>query len=247
MSRYFIEVCYRGTGYGGFQVQHNAVTIQSEVTRAMEIFFREKLVLTGSSRTDADVHAEQNYFHFDTDREVSTEMIYNINALLPGAIAVKSIRKVGDESHSRFDALWRQYRYMVYRQKDPFMEGRGYYFPYTLDMEKMRQAAAMVMEYTEFESFAKRNSQVKTFRCEIGHSDWEEVGGVLVYRVRANRFLRGMVRGLVGTMLRVGRGKMSVEEFQRVIESGDASNVDFAVPGEGLYLEKVAFGDGYFT
>jgi tRNA pseudouridine38-40 synthase len=246
MSRYFIEVSYMGQGYAGFQVQQNAPTIQQEVERVLEIFFRRKITLTGSSRTDTGVHAEQNYFHFDIDREVSQEVAYNLNALLPGGVAVKNIRRVGAESHCRFDAIWRQYRYIVYSGKDPFMEGRGYYYPYRLDLEEMRKAAAVVMEYGDFSSFAKRNSQVKTFQCRILESDWEKVGACWVYRVRANRFLRGMVRGLAGTMLQVGRGKVSVDAFRDIIAGGDSSRVDFSVPGMGLYLEKVGFEDGYF-
>ncbi|MBA4167454.1 MAG: tRNA pseudouridine(38-40) synthase TruA [Chitinophagaceae bacterium] len=246
MSRYFIEISYRGEGYAGFQVQQNAVTIQSEVEKALGVLFRTKITLTGSSRTDTDVHAEQNYFHFDIDREIGERMIYNINSLLPGGIAVKSMRKVKQESHCRFDALWRQYRYVVYAKKDPFLEGRGYYFPYTLDLGEMKKAAAAVMEYEDFSSFAKRNSQVKNYKCRVLYSDWEKVGGCWVYRVRANRFLRGMVRGMTGTMLKVGRGKLSVDDFRRIIGEGNSSLVDFSVPGRGLYLEKVEFGEGYF-
>jgi tRNA pseudouridine38-40 synthase len=246
MNRYFIEVSYMGAGYSGFQVQKNAPTIQAAVENALEIFTRNKIMLTGSSRTDTGVHAEQNYFHFDSDLEISGEMVYNLNALLPGGISVKGLRKVNGGSHCRFDALWRQYRYEVYCGKDPFRNGRGYYFPYGLDMIEMRRAASAVMEYSDFSAFAKRNSQVKTWNCRVMVSDWEETKGGCIYRVRANRFLRGMVRGLAGTMLKVGRNKISVEEFRLIIENGDSSAVDFAVPGFGLYLEKVGFADGYF-
>jgi tRNA pseudouridine38-40 synthase len=246
MSRYFIEVCYKGTGYAGFQVQENAVTIQSEVEQALLVFFRKQIRLTGSSRTDAGVHARQNYFHFDMEEEVHERWVYNINALLPDGIAVKSIRKVNDDAHCRFDALWREYSYLVYRHKDPFVRDRGFYFPYRVDVAKMKQAADVVKEYALFEAFSKRNTQVKTFQCTILESKWEMDREGLVYRVRANRFLRGMVRGLVGTMLQVGREKITVDEFRDVIASGDSSRVDFSVAGEGLCLEKVEYGEGYF-
>ena len=246
MNRYFIELCYLGEGFAGFQVQENANTIQAEVELALATVLRERVQLTGSSRTDTGVHAEQNYFHFDIERTVSPELRYNLNAVLPPGIAIKDIIAVAPGSHCRFDACSRQYRYEVYSQKDPFMQGRGYYFPYVVDLEAMRAAAAVVMEYDDFRSFAKRKGQAKTSVCVVDHSEWERVGEKMVYQVRANRFLRGMVRGLVGTMLRVGRGRMSVEAFRGVIERGDPSAVDFSVPGYGLVLERVAFTKGYF-
>jgi len=246
MSRYFIEVRYKGTAYAGFQVQQNAVTIQEEVEKALAIFFRKEVGLTGSSRTDTGVHAFQNYFHFDMEEEVDDKWVYNLNSLLPEDIAVTGIRKVADSAHCRFDALWRQYGYMIYGRKDPFIRDRAYYFPYSLDLAAMREAADEVKEYTEFGSFAKRNSQVKTFSCRIMMSEWHEEEGRIIYRVRSNRFLRGMVRGLVGTMLQVGRKKISLEAFREIIESGDSLQVDFSVPGCGLCLERVEFGEGYF-
>lgn len=247
MSRYFIEVKYKGTHYAGFQVQQNAVTVQEEVEKAMEIFFRRKISLTGSSRTDAGVHAQQNFFHFDDVGVVNVESVYNLNAILPGDIAVISIRRVGDEAHCRFDALSRQYRYTVYSKKDPFISDRAYHFPYSVDVELMNEAAAAVMEYKDFSAFAKRNSQVKTFNCAVVESVWKLEGDLITYNVRANRFLRGMVRGLVGTMLQVGRKKITVEEFRSIIEGKDSARVDFSVPGQGLSLEKVEFGAGYFA
>lgn len=245
MSRYFIEVSYKGTGYAGFQVQENAQTIQGELERAMAIYFRSAVSLTGSSRTDAGVHARQNYFHFDRE-DVDSRCVYNLNALLPEGIAVKGIRKMVDGAHCRFDAVWREYGYYVYGEKDPFISDRAYYFPYRMDVAAMRVAAGVVMEYEDFEAFAKRRSQVKTNKCRVMESRWEECEGYLVYRVRSNRFLRGMVRGLVGTMLQVGRGRMDVDGFREVIESGDSARADFSVPGHGLCLEKVMFDEGYF-
>ncbi|RYZ42109.1 MAG: tRNA pseudouridine synthase A, partial [Sphingobacteriales bacterium] len=144
MSRYFIEVSYRGTAYAGFQVQQNANTVQAEVEKALGVLFRDKVVLTGSSRTDTGVHALQNYFHFDFSGELGPKKVYNINALLPGDIAVRSLRKVHDDAHCRFDAKWRQYAYTIYAKKDPFIAERGYYFPYGVDFEAMRRAAAVV-------------------------------------------------------------------------------------------------------
>lgn len=247
MSRYFIEVSYKGTAYAGFQVQDNAKTVQGEVEKALEIFLRERVECAGSSRTDSGVHALQNYFHFDYGKEIDERKVYNINALLPGDIAIKSLHKMGQDAHCRFDALWREYVYTIYGRKDPFIAEGGYFFPYRLNVEAMREAAAVVKEYKEFGAFSKRNSQVRTYTCDVTESSWEEVGDdVKKYRVRANRFLRGMVRGLVGTMLQVGREKISVGRFREIIEVGKQEDVDFSVPGSGLCLEKVEYGEGYF-
>ncbi|MBO9572661.1 MAG: tRNA pseudouridine(38-40) synthase TruA [Chitinophagaceae bacterium] len=246
MSRYFIEVKYKGNNYAGFQVQQNAVTIQQEVEKALQIFFRRKINLTGSSRTDAGVHALQNFFHFD-EEGIGEDCVYNLNAILPGDVSVTRVTKMKKEdAHCRFDALSRQYRYTVYGKKDPFISDRAYFFPFTINAGLMKEAARVVKEYRDFGAFAKRNSQVKTFNCTILESSWQESGERLEYVVRANRFLRGMVRGLVGTMLQVGRGKITIEDFRSIIESKDSARADFAVPGHGLCLEKVEFEGGYF-
>ena len=247
MSRYFLEVCYKGTGFAGFQVQENAQTIQGVVEEAFRILFKEPFSLTGSSRTDSGVHARQNYFHFDSEHDIQEKYVYNLNALLPETVAVKKIISVRDEAHCRFDAMWRQYSYMVYGRKDPFLNDVAYYYPFRVDVEVMKAAAEALTGYRHFEAFSKRNTQVKTYECKILESSWSEEGGALLYRVKANRFLRGMVRGLVGTMLQVGRGRMSVDEFRKVIEGGNSAEVDFSVPGRGLILEKVEFGEGYFA
>jgi tRNA pseudouridine38-40 synthase len=246
MSRYFIELCYRGTAYAGFQVQENALTVQEEVEKALKIFYREDIGLTGSSRTDTGVHALQNYFHLDFEGEVDERKVYNINALLPGDIAIRRIVRVSDNAHCRFDAVWRQYAYTIYMKKDPFIADRAYYFPYRVDFDAMQEAAEAVKGVREFEAFSKRNTQVKTFVCTILESKWIDEGDRKIYRVRANRFLRGMVRGMVGTMLQVGRGKISVARFREIIEKKEQGEVDFSVPGHGLCLERVEYGEGYF-
>ena len=241
MARYFLEVSYKGTNYSGFQIQAIAGSVQQEVERALETFLRIKVVLTGSSRTDTGVHAMQNYFHFDFEGVIEGSSIYNLNALLPGDIAVRNIFPVGAGAHCRFDAISREYRYYVYGKKNPFLEDRAYFFPYPLDKELLGAAAGLLSGYTDFSAFAKRNTQVKTFECTILESRWAAEGECLVYQVTANRFLRGMVRGLVGTMLQVGRGKLSLAQFSRVIEGKDNRLADFSVPGQGLFLFRVNF------
>lgn len=241
MSRYFLELSYKGTAYSGFQSQHNANTIQAEVEKAFLVLQKQPVVLTGSSRTDAGVHAFQNFFHFDYDGEIHPHFTYKFNAILPPDIVLKNINRVADDAHCRFDAVSREYRYFIYREKNPFYSDRAFYFPYKLDIEKMEEAAALLKEYDDFTSFSKRNTQVKTFRCILLKSEWETEGDQLVYTVKGNRFLRGMVRALTATMLRVGRGKISLDEFCSIIEARDCTKASFAVPAHGLFLMKVEY------
>ncbi len=240
MPRYFIEVAYNGTAYSGFQAQLNANSVQAEIEKAMHIYYRKDFVLTGSSRTDAGVHALQNFFHFDVD-EAIVDASYQLNAILPSDIVIKKIFLVSDNAHCRFDAASREYRYHIYSSKNPFIADRAYYFPYTLNMENMQLAANEIMEHHDFTSFSKRNTQVKTFECDIMQSEWVQDDNGLLYKVKANRFLRGMVKGLVGTMLQVGRGKISVAQFTDIILSKDCSKADFSAPSHGLFLFAIEF------
>lgn len=241
MARYFLEVAYRGTAYSGFQSQENANTIQQEVEQAFRTLQRNAVVLTGSSRTDAGVHAMQNFFHFDFESPLHPQFVYKINAILPSDIVVRSVQQVADDAHCRFDASSRVYEYFIYRSKDPFLEDRAWYFPYTLNREALQEAAALLMRYHDFTSFSKRNTQVKTFECSIMESSWRQQQDCLVYRVRANRFLRGMVRALVATMLQVGRGTLSLEDFTAVIDAKDCTRTSFAAPAHGLFLVEVCY------
>ena len=240
MSRYFIEVSYKGTSYSGFQVQQNANSVQAEIEKAMQIYYRKTFALTGSSRTDAGVHALQNYFHFDADESV-TDAAYQLNAILPPDIVIKRIYPVAAEAHCRFDATSREYRYYIYHRKDPFIEDRAYYYPYTLNMELMQWAAKEIMEHHDFTSFSKRNTQVRSFLCNVLQSEWKPDDNGLQYSVKANRFLRGMVKGLVGTMLQVGRGKLTLDQFRDIIVSKDCTQADFSVPSHGLFLLAVEY------
>lgn len=247
MARFFMEVAYRGTMYSGFQLQENACTIQSELERCLSILHRDDFTLTGSSRTDAGVHARQNFFHFDREEPLHPQVLYKLNAILPGDIVVKNFFLVPGDAHCRFDALFRSYAYHVYRGKDPFLSDRSYYYPYTLDISVMQAAAGMLMRFDDFTSFSKRNTQVKTFQCRILQSEWVQEGAEWVYRVRANRFLRGMVRALTSTMLLVGRGKIDLAEFQRIIEVKNCELASFAAPAHGLFLESVQYPEGLLT
>jgi tRNA pseudouridine38-40 synthase len=240
MPRYFIEVSYKGSNYSGFQKQQNANSVQAELEKALEIFYRHAFELTGSSRTDAGVHALQNFFHFDADAAIEDDS-YNLNAILPDDIVVKRIFLVADKAHSRFSATSREYHYYIYQHKNPFLQGRAYYVPYTVDIALLQAAAAEIKNYNDFTSFSKRNTQVNNFNCTILHSEWIQQDDCLIYKVKANRFLRGMVKGLVGTMLLVGKKKINLQEFKNIIEAKDCTKADFSVLPDGLFLVKVDY------
>ena len=245
--RYFLEVSYKGTAYSGFQSQKNANTVQAEIEKAFKIILKEEIVLTGSSRTDAGVHAYQNYFHFDVNRALSSNLLYNLNAVLPADISVNSLKEVENNAHCRFDAVGREYKYFIYKKKNPFLTNSAFYFPYRLDLEVMQAAAIIIKGYSDFTSFSKRNTQVKSFDCDIKESKWIIEGECLVYNVEANRFLRGMVRALTATMLKLGRGKIDLGTFKDIIEAKDCTLANFAVPAHGLFLINVSFPDRYFN
>lgn len=246
MSRYFLEVVYKGTNYSGFQAQQNANTIQAEVEKAFQILQREKITLTGSSRTDAGVHALQNFFHLDFDGEINSHFVYKMNAILPNDIVAQKLIPVKPNAHCRFDALRREYKYFIYRHKNPFLKDRAFYFPYKLNIKLMQQAAEIIKDFSDFTSFSKRNTQVKTFICCIEESEWKWEEGCLVFYIKADRFLRGMVRALVATMLKIGRGKMTIDEFKKIIEEKDCTKASFAAPPHGLFLINVRYPDTYF-
>lgn len=250
MQRYFLEVFYKGTNYSGFQIQDNANSIQGEIERVLQIFFKDVFKLTCSSRTDAGVHALSNFFHFDSESSIVSfeddalkKAIYSLNALLPDDIVIKQIFKVAANAHSRFDATSREYKYYIYQHKDPFSADRSFYYPYVLDLKLLQKAAELLMQYNDFTTFSKKNTQVKSFICHIKQSAWRREQDFIVYHVEGNRFLRGMVRGLVGTMLRLGTGKISLDEFKTIIEAKDNAKADFSVPAHGLFLIKVNYNE----
>ena len=244
MPRYFLELAYKGTAYSGFQVQENADTIQSKVEEAFAILHRRSVSLTGSSRTDAGVHALQNFFHFDDDQEINPQLIYKMNAILPQDIVLKNIYLMPAEAHSRFDATSREYIYKIHRFKNPFINNTSYFFPYKLDLELMQLAAEIVKGQSNVFAFSKTNTQVKNFKCTIGVSRWLSEGDNLIYNIEGNRFLRGMVRLLTASILKVGRHKMSIEQFKKLFE--EPLKCGYSVPSDGLFLKKVTYPENYF-
>jgi tRNA pseudouridine38-40 synthase len=245
--RYFIEVAYKGTHYAGFQIQNNGNTIQSEIEKALQICFRNEFKLTGSSRTDAGVHAYQNYFHVDSDIPLSNRVLYNLNSILPADIVIKAISDVADNAHCRFHATGREYVYYIYASKNPFLIDTAWFYPYSVDMEALNLAASAILNYADFTTFSKRNTQTHTKLCTITKSEWMKDNERLIYTVKSNRFLRGMVRGLVGTMLQVGRGTISFEGFKAIIEAKDCTKANFSTPARGLFLAKIEYPQSIFS
>lgn len=247
MARYFLEVAYDGTAFHGSQLQGNTPTVQLAINKALRTLLREEIISFGASRTDEGVHALCNFYHFDTEQVLHPNFQYKMNAILPHTICVKQLYTVANDLNARFAAMSRRYRYRIYHAKDPFMLNRGMYYPYKIDKGILDAAAAMLPEYTNFETFSKRRTQTKTFLCNITRSEWEAHENELHYIVEGNRFLRGMVRGLVGTQLLAARGKVNLDGFRAIIESRDCTQADFSVPGYGLYLENISYPAGSLT
>jgi tRNA pseudouridine38-40 synthase len=245
MQRYFLEVMYDGTAFHGSQLQGEIPTVQLSLNKAVSTLLRTQITTFGASRTDEGVHACSNFYHFDTDAELHPHFHYKINALLPPALAVKRIFIcIGEPINARFDAISRRYRYRIYADRNPFLHNRALYYPFKLDRKLLDETAPILREYQNFESFSKRNSQTKTFLCDIREAYWEEEGNELMFVVKANRFLRGMVRALVSTQLQVARGRIPVDGFRQIIEARDCTKADFSVTGHGLYLEEIAYPEG---
>jgi tRNA pseudouridine38-40 synthase len=239
--RYFLEVSYKGSNYAGFQIQKNGKTIQGEIEKALHTICRSHVGLTGSSRTDAGVHALQNYFHFDLEEEFETASIYNLNSILPLDIVVKSVSAVPSNAHARFSASSRRYQYFITTRKDPFQTETAWYYPYSINIELLNQASDLLYQCSDYTSFSKRNTSVATNECRVIKSQWTLNEDNLVYTIEANRFLRGMVRGLVGTMLLVGRRKLTLTDFESIIQAKDCTKASFATPPHGLFLIKVQY------
>lgn len=241
--RYFLEFSYRGTAYNGWQKQNNALGVQQVLEEALAKVFRSPVELTGSSRTDTGVHAEQQFAHFDLTGPIeNTDLIvYKLNGLIPRDIAVSRIIPVPEDINSRFAATHRKYEYRIIRMKNPFLTDLAFVLRADLDIPAMNQAAALLLQYNDFESFSKIHTNVNNFRCAITQAIWVESGNVLTFHVQANRFLRGMVRALVGTLLEVGKGKKTITEFEEVILAKDRKKAGAQAPAEGLFLVEVGY------
>lgn len=246
MPRYFIEVAYKGTHFKGFQIQDHERTIQGELNRALSVLLKTDIQTTTSSRTDAGVHAHQNFLHVDTDFNYLQDKTYNINAILPQDMVVTGIYPVQDNAHSRFDAKARRYTYYLTRHKNPFLQETAYYFPFTIDLELMNECCQLILSNTDFTSFSKKHTDVSNFNCQIMHAQWKQHSDTVTFEVESNRFLRGMVRALVGTMLQVGRKKINLDQFKEIIISQNCNQADFSAVAKGLFLQKVYYPETVF-
>ncbi|MCW3071492.1 MAG: tRNA pseudouridine synthase [Bacteroidetes bacterium] len=250
MPRYFIQLSYNGTAYHGWQVQENTkLTVQETLNEMLSRLLNQPVSVTGCGRTDTGVHAKDFYAHFDVTIDLLSDKdkwIFRFNNALPADIAISGIYKVKDDANSRFDAISRTYEYRISKKKDPFGIDASWFLYGELDVAAMNKAAALLFDHTDFSSFAKSNTQSFTNNCKIYKAEWKEEGEILVFTISADRFLRNMVRAIVGTLTEVGKRKMSTEEFVKVIESKNRSNAGFSVPACGLYLADVAYPAGYF-
>lgn len=241
--RYFIETSYKGTHFHGWQKQPNALTVQEELEKALAVILRQPVEIIGSSRTDAGVHAEQQFAHFNWESSplAIDRIVLGLNSVLPQDISVKKLILVGDDIHSRFEATHRCYEYRLFRQRSPFFSDLVYVFRPDLDLNKMNEAAKLLLQYNDFECFSKIHTDVKTFICQIEYAFWQTTPNGFTFHIKANRFLRGMVRAIVGTLLEVGRGRMSIQEFEQIILSKNRKNAAAQAPACGLFLTEVGY------
>jgi len=240
--RYFIQLSYNGAAYHGWQIQPNAITVQETLQDSLSKLLNTKIAITGAGRTDTGVHASQMFAHFDIDEEFDTpKLLYKLNSFLPKDIAIQSIFEVRADAHARFDAVKRSYKYKVCLKKDVFQYDYAYLMHQELDMQKMNEASEVLLSYSDFQCFSKSNTDVKTYNCKIENAYWNKEGDMLVFNISADRFLRNMVRAIVGTLVNVGLGKLDVQDMHRIIASKDRGQAGFSVPAKGLYLTEVLY------
>lgn len=245
--RYFIELSYNGKAYHGWQNQPNAISVQEVVEDALSKLLQTKIDVVGAGRTDAGVHAEQLFAHFDFDESIDSEkLIFKLNSFLPKDISVQHIFGVRADTHARFDALSRTYNYKISLKKDVFNSDGAYYLKHQLDIDKMNEAAKVLFDYRNFKCFSRSNTDVKTYHCTIMMAEWRSQNNQLIFTIKADRFLRNMVRAIVGTILDVGLGKTTIEEFHGIIKSEDRTKAGASVPAHGLYLSIIEYPKSIF-
>ena len=250
--RYFIELSYDGAAYCGWQRQPDALTVQQTLEQGLSTLLREPIEVVGAGRTDTGVNASYYVAHFDCEKGVENcaQLVYKLNLILPHDVAVKSVRKVKEEAHARFDAIEREYTYYISQRKNPFRRYSAWQYYVPLDMERMNEAAAKLLDYDDFTSFAKLNSNNKTNICRVVRAEWHRDADdeqLLIFTIRADRFLRNMIRAIVGTLVDVGRGRYTVEDFERILHSRDLSLSSAGAPAVGLFLSDVKYGDEVYV
>lgn len=250
MPRYFLKLAYDGTTWHGWQIQPNAPTVQAEMSRCLSLLLRHEVIPVGCGRTDTGVHAREFYLHFDTDNPQcldEPQFIHRLNRILPRSVAAFRLYRVPPDSNCRFDAVSRTYSYYCITAKDPFLDLYSWRLPQQPDVDLMNQAAGQLLRYNDFTSFSKLHTQTLTNNCTVTHARWVADGHRLVFTISADRFLRNMVRAIVGTLIEVGLRKISVERFCSIVEEKDRQLAGMSVPANGLFLERVEYPEGLLT
>lgn len=243
--KYFIDLSYKGTNYHGWQIQTNAPSVQETIEKALKTILRHEVTTLGSGRTDTGVHAMQQYMQFETENLLSNKTLISLNGVLPKDIVVNSLYYVAENASARFDALSRSYEYHINQKQSPFAKELSCFFPKKIDLDLMNEAAAILLNHVDFQCFSKVKTTVEHFGCIITEAYFEQNDNKIVFHITANRFLRGMVRAIVGTLLNVGLQKTTIEQFEAIILSKDRRNAGMAAPPDGLYLSKVIYPDGF--
>ncbi len=242
MSRYFLALQYDGTNYHGWQIQQNANSVQAEINQALSTLLQQTTMVTGAGRTDTGVHAKQLYAHFDSNERIDCENLqYKLNNILPFDIACNEIVKVNDEAHARFDATARTYEYWITKTKNPFLIKKSWFYPHQLDIDLMNEAANELKNHIDFSCFSKSHTDTFTNDCTITNAFWKEDSNQLIFTITANRFLRNMVRAIVGTLIEVGRKKIDIDDLRGIINSKNRNNAGVSVPAHGLYLTQINY------
>ncbi len=240
--RYFIQLSYNGTNYAGWQIQPNAPSVQQTLNDVLSKLTRQEIYVVGAGRTDAGVHARKMVAHFDAAEELNTEEItFRANRFLPDDIAIQRIFKVPDDAHARFDATSRSYEYWVSLEKDPFLTNSAWLITHKLDVDAMNEAAQKMLGEKDFGAFARSGAQTKTNMCHVTHANWQFQDGLLIFNITANRFLRNMVRAVVGTLIDVGQNKISVQRFEEVLQLKDRKLAGESAPAHALYLTEIVY------
>jgi tRNA pseudouridine38-40 synthase len=240
--RYFIEIAYNGKNYHGWQFQPDAISVQEVLERTLSTLLRKEIKVMGAGRTDTGVHARQLFAHFDHEGiDDLTDLIFRLNSFLPKDISVATIFEVKANAHARFDAIERQYKYVISYKKDPFSEDFAYFIHQKPDLKLLNEAANILLNYKDFQCFSRSNTDVKTYNCKVKKAVWDEKDSQLIFTISADRFLRNMVRAIVGTLLDIGFKKTSIPQFHEIIKSKDRSKAGASAPAHGLYLTKVIY------
>ena len=240
--RYFIELSYNGKNYHGWQIQPDAISVQEKLNLAVSIILQQKIEVVGAGRTDTGVHASQMFAHFDIDEKLEGDVPHKLNSILPNDIVVYDVFLVDAEKHARFSAESRSYEYRIWSGRNPFLLDFSWQIhSQKLDIAKMNEAAKLLLEYENFQTFSKVKTEVYTFNCNVTEAYWKQTDDLLTFYISANRFLRNMVRAIVGTLVDVGLHKVSVEDFRQIIESKNRSNAGLSVPAKGLFLTNIKY------